>query len=138
MSCTQVARSLVCDVCLKSFSQNLHLGEKWCHNTLAEHKRKCALPYTNLVFRDDNLEIFCISLETSDRDKRFAFNSVVMTMHESDEILADKIGWNPTSRRKHQDLTKHMFIPVLDGLTAGVAIVTQCECQCMDITTRAD
>ncbi len=121
--------SFICRTCLRDYSNNLHLGLKWCDNTLKAHQSKCKLPYSTNVFAEGKLEVFCIAPNASKREKKFVYNTVGLTMMNAGEIKADKLGWNPaTKRRECERFQPHLFVPVLAGLTAGLVLVNRRKC----------
>lgn len=121
--------SLVCEICLQNFTQHMNKGAKWCQNYLASHRARCRLPYKQIAHQDSEITVYCLPPDAPVPQQTFAFNSVVRTMRDSEEIPAEKAGWYPNmSRQTRQNFQPHLFLPVREGRTYGVATVERRRC----------
>jgi hypothetical protein len=128
------APNLICRTCLRDFSDDTGPGRE---KQLAYHRLKCRLPYTQIAHDHDGITVYFLPPDAPALQKRFAFRSVVCTMHHSDEIPADKIGWYPRiSREVRTKLQPHVFVPIRDGQTCGVVIAERRSCRTVTFTRR--
>jgi GNAT superfamily N-acetyltransferase len=121
----------LCPQCLRNFAGELPWARK-------SHCRRCDLPYSHSVCKVGNLTVFGVSQFDSAREKNFAARSIVRTISDSGEILADNAGWYPNFPKAECDkYHPYLFIAVIDGKTAGAAVVVRDDACRYDFTKAA-
>lgn len=112
---------LVCQRCLRDFSKYNHLERakniRLSRPGLLRHQRTCSLRYSNPIGGQVNPIVYCIAPEAPMDERRRAFY-IAMTMHNSDEVPGDLIGWY--HKREHE---VYAFLPVSNGQVTGFVIV---------------
>lgn len=122
---------LLCPVCLRYFGQYtafpFFMEEKQVKRKMKAHVRTCSLPFSNCVYRRRRLEVFSVLPEPSwPRKERSYVYHVAYTMWKSREVMGDCIGWELRMTRQHlEDYYPRAFVPVRDGLTAGILLVSR-------------
>jgi hypothetical protein len=112
---------LVCQQCLRDFSKYDHLEQakniRLSRPSLLCHHRTCSLRYSNPILGQVNPIVYCIAPDAPMDERRRAFHTAT-TMHISDEVPGDLIGWYPTRGRE-----VYAFLPVSNGQVTGFVIV---------------
>jgi hypothetical protein len=112
---------LVCQQCLRDFSKYNHLEQaeniRLSRPGLLRHQRTCSLRYSNPIPGQVNPIVYCIAPDAPMDERRRAFHTAT-TMHISDEVPGDLIGWCPIRERE-----VYAFLPVSNGQVTGFVIV---------------
>jgi hypothetical protein len=113
---------LVCPRCLRYFSNWSHLSKvediKLSQPGLLRHQKTCKLTFTRPLVWDEKAVAYCIAPESSMCERRKAFFTA-KTMHASEEVPGDMIGWYPNREPK-----QYAFLPVHNGQVAGFVSVS--------------
>jgi len=90
-----------------------------------DHRKICVSVFTNRIFIDQNLEVFCIEPKAPMKERCQA-DRVALMMHKSHEVPGDMVGWYSYRERKkwpYYTEPSYAFIPVFKGQVAGFVIV---------------
>jgi GNAT superfamily N-acetyltransferase len=115
----QLDESLICEQCLRYCWHDI---PEIAGGILKSHGKRCALPYSNCICTEGDLQVFCISCRSPIKERKYS-EKVAFTAHSSREIPGDKAGWYAVNDSVDKKKFKpHAFIAVWQGKTAGILI----------------